>query len=400
MLHQKRIVDRRDDGEEESGAEESRAGDPDPLLGHNEQEKNKEDRAHLRGRVGFAENTGAKVAQAGNHEEHATDDQDGDIAAEDHDRVFPGNSMFDRKHQKHCGHEELVGDRVKVLAQHSLLMQRARQQAIESVAQPSQDEQRECPLEIVLDQIDDDEGQKYHPQQGELIGRGEDLAQVHRDSPPAGSASESFTSWSGPSAACSSSAFPVAVGRNSLTSMGAGSSPVFCAKRWASDGSVPSGRSSSRRSMRCMGKNIAPAAKGSPSRIWAMKVSKEERSTPRMLRPTGDSCRIAPQNFSRGFARMAMTMAPARKGLAGSGWGLMGSHWDCLIGCAGMQLIPTPAVISHRLQINPHLLGLLIKMRPLQPERSRRVRNLVVVALQLGEDRLLFEGSNALGERA
>ena len=63
-----------------------------------------------------------------------------------------------------------------------------------------------------------------------------------------------------------------------------------------------------------MGKNVTPAAKGSPSRIWVMKSSKEERSTPRRLRPIAERLRIAPQNFSRGFASVATINAPARKG--------------------------------------------------------------------------------------
>src|SRR5208282_4457277 len=127
-------------------------------------------------------------------------------------------------------------------------MQRPREQAIKGIAQSGKNEQRERPFEIVLDQIDDDKRQEDHAQERELVGRGQKLAVVHRYySPPA---------------------FPPLL-RNSLTSSGAGSCPVFCAKRWASESRSPSER-------------------------W----------------------RMAPQNFSRGFINVAITSAPGRKGLA------------------------------------------------------------------------------------
>ena len=57
----------------------------------------------------------------------------------------------------------------------------------------------------------------------------------------------------------------------------------------------------------------------------------------------------------------------------------------------------TVDVVLCCFQINSYLLGLLIKMRALQSQRSCRVRNLVVIALQFGEDGLLFEGADAVG---
>jgi hypothetical protein len=129
----------------------------------------------LREGIGFAENAGAKIAQAGNHEQHAADQQDGNVAAENHDRIFPGNHAFDREHKKHGAHQQFVGDGVEILAEQGLLMQGAGQQSVEAVAHAGENEQRQRPFEIVLDQVDDDERQENHPQQRELVGRGEDL---------------------------------------------------------------------------------------------------------------------------------------------------------------------------------------------------------------------------------
>jgi len=55
------------------------------------------------------------------------------------------------------------------------------------------------------------------------------------------------------------------------------------------------------------------------------------------------------------------------------------------------------ALVLCRFQINPYLLGLLIEMRSLQPERTRRVRDLVVISFQLGQYGLFFEGADAVG---
>src|SRR5260370_1666754 len=127
-------------------------------------------------------------------------------------------------------------------------MRGAGEEGVEAVAHSGENEQRQRPFEIVLNHIDDDERQEDHPQQRELVGRGQDLPEVHRYfSPPALPA-----------------AVPVALPRNSLTRIGAGSCPVFSAKRWASERRSPSGRSSSIRSIRCMWKKTTAEGTGSP----------------------------------------------------------------------------------------------------------------------------------------
>src|SRR5208282_387051 len=300
VLHQKCVVHGGDDGEDKGGSQEGGARDPHPAYGLDEQQQDEENRGHLGEGVGFAEEAGAKIAQAGNHEQHAADQQDGDVAAEHHDRIFPGNHPFDREHKKHSTHQQLVGDGVEILAEQGLLMQGAGQQAIEAVAHSGENEQRQRTFEIVLDQIDDDEGQENHAQERELVGRSQDLPVVHR----------SFSPWEGS---------PPALARNSLTRSGAGSCPVFCAKRWASERMLPSGRSSSILSTRCMGKKTTPEVKGSPLLICEARSSKEATSTLRRLRPSAERWRIAPQNFSRGLAKVAITSAPGRKGLTACG---------------------------------------------------------------------------------
>ena len=163
--------------------------------------------------VGLAKDAGAKIAQSGNHEEHSADQKDGDVAAENDDGVFPGDegALFNREHEEHGAHQQFVGDGVEVLSENGLLMQGAGEEAVEAVAQSGENEQGQRPFEIVLDQIDHDEGQKDHAQQRELVGRGQDLPEVHRPCSPRVSSGHGRR----------------APPRNSLTRSGAGSCPVF-----------------------------------------------------------------------------------------------------------------------------------------------------------------------------
>src|SRR5271156_4920114 len=304
VLHQERIVHGGEDGEGKRGAEKSGARNRDPAQWFDEQQQHEENRGDLGEGVGFAEDAGTKIAQAGNHEEHAADHQDGDIAAEDDDRICPGDHPLDGEHEKHGAHQQLVGDGIEILAEQRLLMQGAGEEAVEAIAESGENEERQRPFEIVLDQIDDDEWQEDHPQQGELVGRGEDLPQVHRSFSPPDSSRKRSPRESRP-------VWP----RNSLTRSGAGSCPVFSAKRWASERMFPSGRSSSIRSTRCIGKNTTPEVKGSPFLICEARLSKDETSTPRRLSPSAERWRIAPQNFSRGLPNIAITSTPGRNGL-------------------------------------------------------------------------------------
>ena len=180
VLHQKSIVHGGKDGEDEGGAQESNCKNPDQAPICDLQQQNKKYGADLRAGVGFAKDAGAEVAQACDHEEHAAEQEDRDVAAEDYDRIFPRNLALDGENHEHGAHEKLVGNRIEILAKHGLLMEFAGEQAVESVAEAGENEKRQRPLEIVLDYVDDDEGQEDHAQQGELIGRGQDLAQIHR----------------------------------------------------------------------------------------------------------------------------------------------------------------------------------------------------------------------------
>src|SRR4029077_5602579 len=57
-------------------------------------------------------------------------------------------------------------------------------------------------------------------------------------------------------------------------------------------------------------------------------------------------------------------------------------------------------LLAHRAQINPQLLGFLIKMAALQVQRPCRTRHVVVIVLQLSHNDFALEGLHTIGQRA
>src|SRR5579864_5664444 len=90
-LHQDDVVQRRDNGEEKSSAQKLGARDANPPQGANLEQKDKKYGGDLRNRVGLAKHAGAKIAQAGNGEQNRASGKDRNVAAEDQNRIFPGN---------------------------------------------------------------------------------------------------------------------------------------------------------------------------------------------------------------------------------------------------------------------------------------------------------------------
>ncbi len=58
-------------------------------------------------------------------------------------------------------------------------MESSRQQAVKSIAESGDDEDDHRPEIVSVDQVDHDEGNEDHPKQRELVGRSEDLRELH-----------------------------------------------------------------------------------------------------------------------------------------------------------------------------------------------------------------------------
>ena len=101
---------------------------------------------------------------------------DAEVAAENQHRVLPGNLLHERKHQEQRAEQQLVGDWIEILPEQRLLMQGARQQSVESVAQSRGNQQAERPGPVAIDDRNDDEGNEDQAQQRDLVRRRQELA--------------------------------------------------------------------------------------------------------------------------------------------------------------------------------------------------------------------------------
>ena len=185
LAHKKHIVQGRDHGESHGGMKKCGLREPDPAGMPDLKQHHKENRSHLGKGVGLAKDAGTEVAQAGDGVEHRAGAQNRDIAAEDQHGVLPRNLMQNGQHHEHGAEQKLVRDGIEILAEHSLLLERPRQQSIQAITEAGQDKQHERPPVVAGHQVDHDEGHEHHAQQGELVGRSEQLGQLHCRSPPA-----------------------------------------------------------------------------------------------------------------------------------------------------------------------------------------------------------------------
>src|ERR1700733_13540869 len=301
MLHQKNVMQRRNDRKSESRAQECGARNPHPAHGPNLKQKNEEDRADLGKSIGLAENAGTEIAQPGYGKQHGAGGENGNIAAENQHRELPLNLVQNGEHQEHGAQQELVGNGIEILAQQSLLVKRSGQQSIQTVAEAGDDENNQRPQISALDQMDHDEGNENHAQQRELVWRREDLGILHGVCPIARKRIPRTFLIGGASITVD--------GKNHIEAR----RPVVANRRSASDGTRPQRKSSSMRSTRCMGKKTIAGVQGSPSFTMAARSSKDARSTPHKLKPVGAEARTIPRNFAFGLPRLTTASVPGVK---------------------------------------------------------------------------------------
>jgi len=177
------IVQCRNDREREGRSQKSFFCDPHPLSVFHLKKHHENHGGQLGKSVGFAEDAGAEIAQSDNGIKQSADQHNADVAAEYHHRVFPGNLVQNRKHHKNGAQQHFVGDGVEILAEQSLLMKPTGQQAVKTVAQTSEHEQKKRPAVTILKHFNNDERQERQPDQGELVGSSQDLRKLKRSVP-------------------------------------------------------------------------------------------------------------------------------------------------------------------------------------------------------------------------
>src|SRR6516164_2746305 len=113
LLHEDDVVQSRKDGEEKGGAKKYRARDPDQTYRLDLQQKDEKHRTDLRERVCFTKDAGAKVPKSRNGKQNGARGQNGDIAAENQNGIFPGNFVKDGEHKEHRAEKKFVSDGVQ-----------------------------------------------------------------------------------------------------------------------------------------------------------------------------------------------------------------------------------------------------------------------------------------------
>jgi len=73
--------------------------------------------------------------------------------------------------------QELVRDRIEILAKHRPLMEETRQQAVEAITDPGEHKERERSPEMAVQHSHDEEGDNAETQEGELVGRSPEVFQ-------------------------------------------------------------------------------------------------------------------------------------------------------------------------------------------------------------------------------
>ena len=156
-------------GEDEGGVKEAALHHHHPRLRGDLRQHDEEHGRNLAEGACLAEDAGAKVAHAHRRVQHDAGGDDDQVAAEDDDGVLPGNLLHERQHEKQRAEQQLVGNGIEILAKHRLLIQHARQQPIESIAESGDDQQAQRPSPIAIEDVDDDERNEDKPKQCELV---------------------------------------------------------------------------------------------------------------------------------------------------------------------------------------------------------------------------------------
>ncbi len=97
----------------------------------------------LRQGIGLAEEAWLEVLHADAGIEDGRNHNDAEIASEHKHRDAEGDEPFMMQHKEERAEQQLVGHGVKVLSEHSALLEQASEQAVEAVGDSGENEERE-----------------------------------------------------------------------------------------------------------------------------------------------------------------------------------------------------------------------------------------------------------------
>ena len=122
----------------------------------------------------LAENAGREWAVAGDEDDDGSDGEHEDVATDDDDGGPPGDAGFVGEDHEGGGEQKFVGDRVEVRAEGGALIESAREEAVDGVAQARDDENEQSPAITLVGDKREEDRQKAEAEQSDLVGYGED----------------------------------------------------------------------------------------------------------------------------------------------------------------------------------------------------------------------------------
>src|SRR5208282_690151 len=128
-----------------------------------------ENQQDLQQRCQFADKRGRKCSRANNQQDDRGHGQNAHVAREDQDGQPPVNHSFERQDDERAREQEFVGHRIEKRPELALLVQPARQQAIEGVRESCGDQQNERPAVALVEQTNQKYRDQNEAQEGDLI---------------------------------------------------------------------------------------------------------------------------------------------------------------------------------------------------------------------------------------
>ena len=122
----------------------------------------------------FAEDARGKRAVAGDEDDDGGDREHEDVAADDDDGGPPGDAGLVSEDDEGRGEQELVGDGIEVGAEGGVLIEFAGEEAVDGIAEASDDENEQRPFVALIGDERKENRQEAETEQGDLVGYGED----------------------------------------------------------------------------------------------------------------------------------------------------------------------------------------------------------------------------------
>ena len=119
--------------------------------------------------AGLAIDAGTEVSHAKTDVEKSGHDQNAEVPAKHQDCDAAGDEPLVHEDQEQCAEQELIGDRIEILADLGVLLKQSCRQAIEAVAEPRDDEKDKRGAVVRLKDGDDQKRYEAQTEESEQV---------------------------------------------------------------------------------------------------------------------------------------------------------------------------------------------------------------------------------------